>query len=127
MEYVLTKISENKIQSLLLTINKTKDVLKELKEIGSENSNIVRLNNIQAKSLSEKNIEKLNDLNKLIKDPTLNKMLEVMNTNFEITDHNFNILRAYTDEYFHRFYNIEIALTELLNQLEGIANEYRSN
>ena len=115
---MLMKISEDKIQNLLLTIKKTKETLKDLKEIGTKNSNIVKLNDMQAKSLSEKNTIKLNDLNNSIKDPTLNKMLEVMNTNFEITDHNFNILRAYTDEYFHRFYNIEIALTELLNQLE---------
>ena len=122
-EFKLSKQNTSDLNELKKVFKDTKVILKSFNKISTQHANTIRLNDIQAKELGKKNIKKVNELSESLNHPTLNKMLQIMYNNFEIVNTNFNIFRAYTDEYYERFNKIESSFTKLLDKVESILTE----
>ena len=117
--------SDIELDEIVRTLKKTMQKVKSLKKISVKNSNIISSQDLFSKQLSKKNAEKLDNLQKNTSIETgkkLELMADIMFTNFEITNSNMEIMKAYIDEYYDRFLLLEKSLSMILKQLELVAN-----
>ena len=117
--------SDIELDEIVRTLKKTMQKVKSLKKISVKNSNIISSQDLFSKQLSKKNAEKLDNLQKNTNIETgkkLELMADIMFTNFEITNSNMEIMKAYIDEYYDRFLLLEKSLSMILKQLELVAN-----
>ena len=118
-EHAFEKELKNSIGKLRKVLSK----VQTLKKVGVKNSNIVNSQDLYAKTLAEKNRVKFEELEKRPPrdlEKKLNLMSDIMFTNFEITNSNIEMLKAYVDEYYDRFLLLEKSLTVILKQLENV-------
>ena len=82
---------------------------------------------VQEKELSKKNQQKLDIYKKKLGhtniDEKVSQIEEIIFRNFDINESNFEIIRAYIDEYFDRFIKLEKTITVTLLSLEKVVTK----
>ncbi len=110
-------------KEVLVSLQKDLKQIKRFKKIGSQQSSIILSQDLFAKDLAKKNQDKLKvlvDSPPQSLEEKLELMTDIMFTNFEITNANIEMTKAYIDEYYDRFILLEKSLTVILKGLESV-------
>ena len=110
-------------KEVLVSLQKVLKQIKRFKKIGSQQSSIILSQDLFAKDLAKKNQDKLKilvDSPPQSLEEKLELMTDIMFTNFEITNANIEMTKAYIDEYYDRFILLEKSLTVILKGLESV-------
>tara|TARA_B100000686_G_C16212180_1_gene676007 strand:+ start:49 stop:459 length:411 start_codon:yes stop_codon:yes gene_type:complete len=120
-------IDEKTIKQFRKAIHYTLNELKTFKEIGFKRSDIILTQDTLGKELSKKNQQKLDIYKKKLGhtniDEKVTQIEEIIFRNFDINESNFEIIRAYIDEYFDRFIKLEKTITVTLLSLEKVVTD----